>query len=189
MNQEAQPELVRAREVVYLGEWPALGLSVDLRAFQEDSRRLVTRELYALGDRSGSAAYDLRNGATAVVNGREGQVQWRPTPRVLLAATAYTGRVRSETAIIAASVPRRSGSLVASYLLPTDTQVGLTYTERAALRWLGEPTAADVQRIVGASVSQKFRLEGTRAEASLHWSQPQKDRLEFRELQWMPYRW
>lgn len=184
-----QPELVRAKEVVYLGEWAAHGLSLDVRVFEEDMRRLITRELYALGDRSGGGAYDLRNNAAAVTRGREAQLQWRPTPRVLVAAAGHRSRVRSDNAALSASVPQRSASLVASYLLPTDTQVGLNFSERSSLRWLGEATVSDVQRIRGASIAQKFRLEGTRAEAFLNWSAPVGRREEFREFQWLTPRW
>lgn len=184
-----QPERVRTQEIVYLGEWRARGLSVDARLFREDISRLITGELYALGDGSGATAYDLRNNAAAVLQGHDVQLQWRPVPQLLLALAGHVTQVRSDKSAIAASVPRRSSSVLASYTFPTETQVGLTYTERSSVNWLGEATSAQSQKIAGASIAQKFRVAGSRAEVAVHRSNPMGRREEFREFERLADRW
>lgn len=66
-----QPESVLARELGYLGDFPALGLNLDVRAFHEQTRGFIRQQ-------NASGPKDYANGEDFVIQGLEYQLKWRP---------------------------------------------------------------------------------------------------------------
>lgn len=76
-----QPESVLAREIGYLGDFPKLGASLDVRAFHEQVSGFVRSRQYALPPHTAllsDVASDFINSEDLTIHGVEFQLKWRP---------------------------------------------------------------------------------------------------------------
>ena len=76
-----QPESVLTREIGYLGDFPKLGASLDVRAFHEQISGFVRSQPYALPPQTAlisDVASDIINSEDVRIHGVEYQLKWRP---------------------------------------------------------------------------------------------------------------
>jgi len=76
-----QPESVLAREIGYLGDFPKLGASLDVRAFHEQISGFVRSQRYAVPPVTPllpDVASDFINSEDVRIHGVEYQLKWRP---------------------------------------------------------------------------------------------------------------
>jgi len=72
-------EKVLAREIGYLGDFPQVGLNLDVRIFEEEIQDYVKRKEYALSGSGGNdMAFDFVNGENFNTHGVEYQFKWQP---------------------------------------------------------------------------------------------------------------
>ena len=182
------PEHVKAADLVYQGQWQPLGLSLDVRLFQEELTRLITGELYQLPVRGleNALAYDLRNNASATQRGSEFQLSLKPFEGSSLSLSEYRARATSAKPAVALSVPRRSSGL--HWLHRTEGGLSLyaSYFKSQPMTWLGEATAAEAQKVQAVSVQKQFKLDQASIKTSLTWRRPVGKFVEYRELQYLP---
>ena len=80
---KVQSEGVLAREIGYLGNFPSLGLSADVRVFQEEVRDFIRFYEYPMADGllGNGRVFDFRNGENFNIRGVEYQLKWKPWER------------------------------------------------------------------------------------------------------------
>lgn len=181
------PERVRAWDLVYLGQWPEQGVTLDTRVFREKLARLITGERYLAESPQpwgpDVVAVDLRNNAEASNLGLEYQLNWRPQAGTLLAWSQYFSRSTASTAQVLASMPQRSSSILLSRDWGAGWNAGASYTELSPVTWLGESVSAGSQRLASLRVARKFRWEGVKLDTAAVWRKPLGDAGEFRSGQ------
>ena len=181
------PERVRAWDLVYMGQHPGSGLSLDVRAFREEITQLITGELYLLPPDQAyipnAVAYDLRNNAEATSSGIEYQLSWRPLPQSVLVLSQYFAKPEASKAAVLASIPEQSTSVMASHTWDGGWTTGLTYTQLRSIAWLGEATTPGEQRLVSLRLARSMRIGGAAGQISAVARHPLVDFEEFRELQ------
>ena len=179
------PERVKATDLVYQGQWPALNMSLDLRIFREELTRLITGEFYLLprSDTFNAVAYDLRNNAQATQQGSEYQLSWRPGHGTTLAWGAYRANTVSDKLAVQSSVPRESHSLVWWQQFDPSLSLFSAYVHTQPMTWLGEATVAETQKIFTLSLQKTVKLEQARVRSSLTLRHPVGKYFEYRELQ------
>jgi iron complex outermembrane receptor protein len=131
-------EKILSREVAYLGTWPALRLSGEVRWFNDQTRDLI----YVY-----QAAYpavvpvtnNFRNMDWANVRGTEGSLRWTPWRGAdLMIAAARTVIQSSDIdATYSTSAPLHTASMLFSQQLPWQTSVSLGYYRVGEMQWLG----------------------------------------------------
>jgi iron complex outermembrane receptor protein len=144
-GQNLQPEKIRSYEISYLGDFRALGLTVDARLFREHVSRLVTTY------RDGTALV-FANGYSALLRGAEYQLRWRPGRKTLALLNQSFERIvgmekfRSyDTTVtdLMQSAPTRRTTLMLSH------QFADRWSVSAIQHWIGEmkwPHEGDLQR-------------------------------------------
>lgn len=182
------PERITATELVYQGDWPAHGLSIDARLFRERIRELITSSLYVLppgpGIAPGATAYDLRNAGQVDLNGIEYRARWSPAPPLQFVATQFRRlAIESDQTRLTNSVPQSASSLVAALSLGSQWQASVSRTAVTGLNWIGESTPADPQRITGFRVAWRVPVGPARTEWALQARRVDDSRQEYRELQ------
>lgn len=184
------PEQVSAWDLIYIGQSRTLGLALDARLFQEKITQLITGELYLLpsnqANTSNAVAYDLRNNAQATNTGIEYQLSWRPSPGSLIVWNQFMMRPESAQNFVQASIPEYGKSLLVSHAWPSGLTTGLSYSETAPVRWLGESNVAGQQSLVSLRLAQNLRLQDINMVMAAVWRQPMGDFDEFRQLQRTP---
>ncbi|MCZ7653085.1 MAG: TonB-dependent receptor [Rhodocyclaceae bacterium] len=104
-----QPERIRSSELSYLGEFPSIGLTADVRLFHENVSHII--------DKTGNPANFL-NRWGALLRGHESQLRWKPTPDTLVLLNHSRVRIESDDQRNVDSAPRRSTMLFLSQKLP-----------------------------------------------------------------------
>lgn len=184
------PERVRAWDLVYLGQWPVQGLTLDARWFREKLSQLITGERYLVESPlllgPNAVALDLRNNAAASNLGFEYQLVWRPQTGTLFALSQYFSRPEATTQLVAASMPKRSSSWLVSRDWGAGWSTGFSYTELSPTIWLGEMSPVATQSLVNLKLARRFRWEGMKLETAGVWRKPVHESGEFREGQKIP---
>jgi iron complex outermembrane receptor protein len=183
------PERIRSTDLVYLGQWAPLNMGFDLRIFREELTRLITGQLYSLPDTATShnaVAYDLRNNASALQQGAEYQLNWKPLPGSTLSWIEYRAKTTSTKPAVQDSVPTASTSLVWNQRADNGLNLFVAYSKTSPMTWLGEPTSAGSQKILAISMQKAVKLEQANVRTSLSWRLPMGQFVEYRELQFLP---
>ena len=182
------PERVNATDLVYQGHSRAANLTFDLRLFREELRRLITGELYLVpGSGSNNAvAYDLRNSASAIQQGAEFQIGWKPFAGTTLSWSDYRATTVSTKNALQNSAPRSSYGLVISHKTDHGLSLYGAYARTRPMTWLGEATAAEQQTIMTASIQKTVKHEQATLRYSLTWRRPVGRFVEYREMQYLP---
>jgi iron complex outermembrane receptor protein len=131
-----EPEEVTATDLGYLGQWPELDLSLDLRMFRDHYRSLVTSTRYSLG-----VPVDYRNTDEATLEGLDGQLQWHPRPdtRLILnfARTVGRGTDTAGRGMFSDATPTYLYGLLATHRLPAQVDVSLGYYQTGRVQVIG----------------------------------------------------
>jgi len=114
---DLDPERIRSLELGYVGEFPGMGLTLDLRLYRDSLHDLVT-EAVITPPPNNPPILDTNtfiNDEEATVKGLETQLLWRPVTGSLLQLSYAWTDVDSDTDALEDSAPRHTLSLLGSY--------------------------------------------------------------------------
>jgi iron complex outermembrane receptor protein len=127
-----QPERVFVRELGYLGDFPTLGASLDVRAFHERITGFVRRQQYALPAGTTlfpSNPFEYVNAEDFSLHGLEYQLKWRPwRDAQLIFNQAYT-RNSSVYPRTARAAPKLASSITFFQKLPGGLDLSLMHQD------------------------------------------------------------
>jgi iron complex outermembrane receptor protein len=137
----AQPETIRAREIGYLGDFPALAMNLDVRAFSERIGGFIRQENDIVG-----VPRDYFNNEDFSIQGIEYQLKWRPWPggQLIFNQTYTEIGTRDEGNALAA--PKLASSLVFFQKLPGGLDLSLMHQDNSAETLQGAAKAAAMTR-------------------------------------------
>ncbi len=160
-------EKVQTREVGYLAELPARGLSLDLRVFEERVRGLIKKPTYDLpGSGGDNKAYDYVNDEDFNIHGYEYQLKVKPWDdgQLVYSQSAVDSTQSVGSGIVGAY---RSQSAMFMQRLPAAVEFSLMYSEADATHFPGLDQAAPAVSRTDIRLARSMRLAGHRAELSL----------------------
>lgn len=160
-------ERVQTRELGYLAELPARGLSLDVRVFEERVRGLVKRVTYDLpGSGNDNKAYDYINSEDFNIHGYEYQLKVKPWAdgQLVYSQSAVDSTQSVGDGIVGAY---RSQSAMFMQHLPAGFDFSLMYSEADASHFPGVDQAAPAISRTDVRLARSMRLAGHRAELSL----------------------
>lgn len=155
-------ETVVSKELAYLGRFPSLGLSLDLRLFHDKFSDLIDIqgrplppgfELTGAGD-----AATFRNTDEALIRGVEYQLVWQPTSSSqLLFNQAFVDIKSSDVgARFSQTAPTHSASLLAIQRFPRDITASLGFYRVGEMLWLGEGDFVDGYDRLDLRLAKRF---------------------------------
>lgn len=143
-----EDEKIFSREIAYLGKLPALGLSGEVRWFNDQIRDLIYmyRITVPTALNPASVAGDIRNMDRADMHGIEGSVRWVPWQGGSVMASAARTIIESSNIDVdcSSSAPVHSVSLLFSQRLFDGLSFSAAYYRLGPMTWLsgGEPLPA-----------------------------------------------
>jgi TonB-dependent Receptor Plug Domain/TonB dependent receptor-like, beta-barrel len=179
MRGDARPENLLVREIGYLGEFRPLGLSVDVRGFDEIMTDALVTSFYF----NGVTYVTEKTNRTDALNmsGYEYQLRWRPTATTQIwwshmtmhcsQPPLHAGMMVSIVPGLAdatgQSSPRWTDSLALFQSLPGNYDLTLTYSAASAMTWNAPSDLLPAQHRTDVRLAKRFRIGSTRAEAAL----------------------
>lgn len=168
-------EVVESREIGYLGEFHPLGLSVDVRGFEESVRDFINKLNYnfpGVGQTCSSSspdypcARDYVNNQNFKIHGYEYQLKWKPWRDGQL---IYSQAVLTSTQSVGAALVGTYGSQSLMFMqqLPAGYAFSLVYSEADASHFPGADQAAPAFSRTDLRLARALRLAGRRAEVSV----------------------
>ena len=142
-----QPESVLAREIGYLGDFPKLGASLDVRAFHEQISGFVRSQSYALPPGTAllsNVAADFINTEDLAIHGVEYQLKWRPwRDGQFIFNQAYVD-IQSSDSDTSWGAPKLASSLTFFQKLPGNLDLSLMHQDNSTAspqKSTGDPVA------------------------------------------------
>ena len=166
-----QPERIRSSELSYLGEFPSIGLTADVRLFHENVSHII--------DKTGNPANFL-NRWGALLRGHESQLRWKPTPDTLVLLNHSRVRIESEDQRNVDSAPRRSTMLFLSQKLPLGLQLSLAHYWISEYQWLGWSDFLPKHRRLDVRLGLPFQSGPVKGELAFVTQNAQDPYSEFR---------
>jgi iron complex outermembrane receptor protein len=173
-------ERILSRELAYLGKWPSLRLSGEVRWFNDQLKDLIyvhrieypTLELLARRAKDPNAkseTFDFRNMDRASVRGVEGSLRWTPWQGGDLMVSAAKTVIESSDidAVYSVSAPTRTSSAMFSQQLPWDSSLSVAYYRVGSMQWLGGGEPMPAYDRLDVRVGKRFRWGYQTAEMSL----------------------
>jgi iron complex outermembrane recepter protein len=184
-----QPETVLSRELGYFGEFHSVHLTVDIKVFRDDLKRLIG-ETRIIPD-----AYfprSLANGDWATQTGAEGQIVWRPAAGALLVASAAHIDTDSDDALdrYRTTAPRNTLHLLASQRVGDGWQLSAGYHQQSSLEQLGDSSQQPFFRRLDLRAAKSFPLGAAKGEfavvaenaANKHYTEFRDDTIARRQI-------
>ena len=188
-----RPERILSRELGYLGTFPEVDLTLDVRLFHNRIRDpiLLVRDHAFPEPFIQDGAFVYTNSGRLDVRGLETHVEFRPAERTLIGVAFAFTRPKGEALgeinpashqDLAQTVPRRTLSVFAMHELPHHVQVSALYYRVGKMRWMGDGESLDTQRRLDLRVAKGFRINGVRGTAALTGQNVLSDYREFRSV-------
>ena len=137
-----RPEEILSREIGYVGEFRKIGVTLDVRLFQDSFKDMIgsTKVPIApvvelLGD---GTAYSYRNLHTVTMSGFEYQVHWRPSAATRVVLSQGLLKLDSSDTETAHSGPSDTSSLLVSHSFPAGVDGSFGFYKVGAMTWLGD---------------------------------------------------
>lgn len=161
-------ERILSKEVAYMGNWPSLRLSAEVRWFDDHLSDLIHPYPVAFPAAVDPTTRDFRNRDSATVRGVEGSLRWSPWrgADVMLAAARTQIDSTNIDADYEASAPTHTTSFLFSQRLPWDTAFSLAYYRVGEMEWMGEGDPLPAYDRVDLRLSKRFRFGRHAAELS-----------------------
>lgn len=159
-----KPERLVANEVGYVGEFHSIGLTVDLRGFEESGSSIARY--------FGGYPNDVVNKDRYRKRGWETQLRWKPRRETQLLLNHTVLNIRAwatgDTHISdELSAPSHTSSLVWFESLPAGFEFSMSYLTYGAMTWGGKNDVLDTQPRLDLRLGRRFKLGGTQAEAAV----------------------
>ncbi|MDP2788279.1 MAG: TonB-dependent receptor [Pseudomonadota bacterium] len=179
-----KPEELVSHEIGYLGLWPELGASIDLRLFRERITDFIraecTDQVTVPSPCSGvfpTKPRDFYNAGGATQQGFEVQIKWQATSNTQFLANYAYLHIDSEFEEKRYSPPHISG-LHLMHRLPGEIDMTLSHYWVSSFRPIGQGVLPAYQRL-DARLAKHFRLDGLRGQVALTWQNLTDAYLEF----------
>jgi iron complex outermembrane receptor protein len=152
-----QPESIVAREIGYLGDFPSLGVSMDVRIFNEELSDLI-------GERKdGSGIKYYANGQYNLIHGVEYQLKWKPWA----GASLMLGQAFIRSDQYTSDFPYSSTSLMFTQHFDAGVDLSLMYSQQDSLpAFPGSSTPAPAMERTDVRLAKPLRLGNKRGEIS-----------------------
>ncbi|MDE2598292.1 MAG: TonB-dependent receptor [Rhodocyclaceae bacterium] len=175
----ARPERIYSQEVGWLGDFRKQALLIDVRAYKEQIRGLLTRRHLPLPN-----TYDINDYVNAIdadLQGLEYQVQWRPRAGTRLwFAQAFTSTRSDTQRDLQDGTPHNSYSAAWFQDLPANWEFALMYSHVGAANWRWRPSQRlDAYGVTNLRLARHFRLAGARSEIAATIQALEGDHYEF----------
>jgi iron complex outermembrane receptor protein len=162
----ARPERVDATELGYLGEFRSLGVTADVRAFQEKVKDLLRYERPC-----GNCGNDLVNKDPNTQRGWETQLRWQPVEATQLLLNHTELRLVTEPGHTAPQdvyrAPRHFSTLAWFQRLPGDFELTVIHSRVAEFFYVRKSDMIPAYRQTDLRLGRRFLLGSTRAEAAV----------------------
>jgi iron complex outermembrane receptor protein len=159
----ARPERIDSREIGYLGRFATLGLSVDLRLFEERVDSILVT--------AGGIPWDIENKNPSTQRGWETQLRWRPWRDTDILVNHSDLRLDPAASSSAPQdqyrAPRHISSLALFQRLPAGFDLGLMYSRVGAMFYISKQQGVPAYDQLDLRLARSFRLGDTNAEAAL----------------------
>ena len=120
---DLKPERIISRELAYLGEFPRLGLSLDMRVYKDEIDDIIDSTTQ-LNVPTNTQYYVFHNLHTATIEGIETQMRWQWKDLKMWFGHSLT-RVESDYPSIVDATPRHIYSVLTAYALPQAWRVSV----------------------------------------------------------------
>ena len=159
-----KPERLVANEIGYVGEFRPLGLTVDLRGFEEGGSSIARY--------FGGYPNDVVNKDRYRKRGWEAQLRWKPRPETQLLLNHTVLNIRAwatgDTHISdELSAPSHTSSLAWFESLPAGFEFGLSYLTYGAMTWGGKNDVLATEPRLDLRLARRFKLGATQVEAAV----------------------
>lgn len=166
-----QPESVLARELGYLGDFPAVGVNLDVRVFHEQIGGFVRRQRYALPPGTTqfpSTPLDYFNSEDFSIQGVEYQLKWRPwRDAQIIFNQAYT-EISSIDPGSKLAAPKLASSLTFFQKLPGGLDLSLMHQDSGTVTLQGSDEQSQVAMTrTDLRLSAPLRFGTNRGEVAL----------------------
>lgn len=128
-----QPESVLARELGYLGDFPSLGVNLDVRVFHEQIGNFVRRQAYVLQP----GTVDFVNSENFSIQGVEYQMKWRPWRDAQVIFNQAYMDISSTDPGSALAAPKLASSLTFFQKLPGGLDLSLMHQDSGTVTLQG----------------------------------------------------
>ena len=180
-----KPEEILSREIGYLGQWPELGLSLDVRLFSERIANFISAEC-PTGNSDDCKpsmhpitylARDWYNIGSARQQGYEIQVKWQPGPRTQIIANQAFLDIDSGFDEQRYSPPRLAG-LHLSHKFSGGVDLMVSHYWVSSFEPIGQGVLPAYRRW-DARLAKNFKLDELRGQVALVWENLSDAYLEF----------
>lgn len=161
----ADAETVTSVELGYLGEFRPLGLTADVRVFDEKLEGLLTRRATGTGL---FAQNDYINAIDSQIHGIEYQLNWRPNRDSRILFSQARTRIKSDDQQdLNYRAPKNSYSIAWFQALPWQLDFGVIHTYVSSTSFRGKSEMLPSQGTTDIRLARAFRIGATRAEFSV----------------------
>ncbi len=189
-RQAIQPERLTTHEVGYYGRWPAAGISLDVRGYEEYFAQEVGKQnsyLFTVPGVVTRPVEEFVNGTSLRVLGWEYQLQWEPWEGARLLLNQSFSRLRRPEGLPANVYGERlppSQLTTVAWLqqLPQNWDLSLLFYGRTGMTWRTQAARLPGTERVDIRLAKQFRLGATRGEAALTVQALGGDETEFTSL-------
>ncbi|MCX7175165.1 MAG: TonB-dependent receptor [Proteobacteria bacterium] len=159
------PEKIRAHEIGYLGEIPALRLSADVRIFKEDIRNFI-RVLNYLDTQPSKpqVAKDFVNADNFSIQGAECQVKFRPWRDTQVIFNRANIRIDSLDLGTSTSAPKHASTLALFQKLPGGVDLSVIHHVAGAMSWQRAGNLLQAMDRTDVRLAMPFRIGATEGE-------------------------
>lgn len=165
-----KPETISALELGYVGRFPHLNLTVELKAFREQIDHYINNQ----PDPATLFPFDFFNLASPELRGFEAWLDWRPSNRTRLVLGYARLKIDVETLAdaplgrnIESSAPRHSGSLLAIVHLADAWDLSAGYYYLGPMEFLEAANPQDGQQRIDARLAKQWQSGGSQYQFAL----------------------
>ena len=159
------PERVTSREIAYLGQYPKLRMSAEMRFFDDTISDLISTYTNTSNPNN---ATDFRNGDRIQLTGGELQFTYRPARDSQFTINMAHTAAHAQTVDLdyASSVPQNTLSIIGMHRFSGNIYASAIYHQFSAVKPLAGDQLGTTRRM-DVRVSKKFNLSGSKAELAL----------------------
>jgi iron complex outermembrane receptor protein len=161
-----QPETIVSSEIGYIGEWPDLHATLDVKIFHETLHDLIGLTDPGSGFPAPAFPRTIVNADSARQKGIEGQFVWRPTPEssLSLSATHLESNSTDRIASYSTSAPRDTVHLLLAQRFAGTWDASASYHWQSAYRPIGVDETQGAFSRVDLRLGKRMTLGAAKAE-------------------------
>jgi iron complex outermembrane receptor protein len=168
-----QPEIMTSYEAGYLGRFPRINTTLDVRIYRDEMSKLITPVVVPVMDLNDNLAISYSNDADITVEGIDTELSFQPNRdnriTMTLAYMRASANVSGGSALIDRqtlqdSVPGYSGSLLVMRRFLHDWYASIGYYWVDQMLWLDAQDTVDAYRRLDLRIARRFRFGETRGE-------------------------